>query len=432
MEAKEFREHLENNLIPFWNRLKDEENGGFYGYADSEGNPDAKSVKGVILSSRILWFYSSAYQILRNPTLLDMADHVYGFLVKHCLDGQYGGVYWSVNYDKTVCDDTKHTYNQAFAIYALSAYYQASQRKDALDLAYGLYHIIEEKCSDGKGYLEAFHRNFTPASNEKLSENGVLAERTMNTLLHVLEAYTELYKADSLAQVGDSIRHILKLFQIKVYHPEKKICEVFFDRDYHPLLDLESFGHNIEAAWLIDRACDILGDADCKRGMQPMTDGLAQAAYHNAFDQEQHALNNEREGDRVDCRKIWWVQAESVVGFYNAYQKMPEKKEYLQAAEQIWEFIRQYLTDAKSGEWLECIPKDGLPDPGQPLVHPWKCPYHNGRMCMEMMRRLADGSEYAGNHEARLSQYEELRGRLEAAGADVLEDETMQLEHGGE
>lgn len=389
MEAKVFKEHLEHNLIPFWNKLKDEENGGFYGYVASDGKPDTKSVKGVILNSRILWFYSTAYQLLRKPELLEMADHAYRFLTDFCFDSQYGGVYWSVNYDGTVCDDTKHTYNQSFAIYALSAYYRASGKKDALNMAYTLYRVIEEKCRDENGYLEAFHRDFTPSSNEKLSENGVLAERTMNTLLHVLEAYSELYKADTFYAVGDSIRQILKLFRKKVYNPEKKICEVFFDMDYHSLIDLESYGHDIETAWLIDRACSVLNDEAYKKEMLPITNGLAGAAYHNAFDKTQHGLNNEREGNKVDSRKIWWVQAESVVGFYNAYQKQPQKKEYLQAAEEIWNFIQNSVVDAQSGEWRECIPANNKPDTNQALVHPWKCPYHNGRMCMEMIQRLS-------------------------------------------
>ena len=211
----------------------------------------------------------------------------------------------------------------------------------------------------------------------------------MNTLLHVLEAYSELYRADHSHAVGDSIRSILDLFQDKVYNPEKQICEVFFDMDYHTLIDLESFGHDIEASWLIDRGCSVLDDEAYQEKMLPMIGGLAEAAYRNAFDKEQHALNNEREGQKIDRQKIWWVQAESVVGFYNAYQKNPDKKEYLQTAEQIWEFIRRHVIDAKSGEWIESIPSDNHPDPKQPLVHPWKCPYHNGRMCIEMIQRLS-------------------------------------------
>ena len=392
MEAKVFQEHLENNLIPFWNRMKDEINGGFYGYADAKGNPDTKSVKGVILNSRILWFYASAYQLLRKPELLEMADHAYRFLVDYCFDSQYGGVYWSVNYDGTICDDTKHTYNQAFAIYALSAYYQASKRKEALNLAYVLYRVIEEKCRDSSGYLEAFRRDFTPSSNEKLSENGVIAERTMNTLLHVLEAYSELYHADPFYEVGDSIRSILRLFETKIYDSEKQICDVFFDIDYHSLIDLESFGHDIETSWLIDRGCSVLEDKAYQKEMKPMINGLAEAAYRNAFDKRQNALNNEREGNNIDSQKIWWVQAESVVGFYNAYQKNPQRTDYLHTAEKIWEFIQHHVIDSKSGEWIESIPADNLPDSSQALVHSWKCPYHNGRMCMEMIQRLSQVS----------------------------------------
>ncbi len=318
-----------------------------------------------------------------------MADHAYQFMTDHCFDSQYGGIYWSVNYDGSVCDDTKHTYNQAFAIYALSAYYQASHKEEALQYSYALYRVIEEKCSDDAGYLEAFHRDFTPASNEKLSENGVLAERTMNTLLHVLEAYTGLYQADKSAGVGASIRNILRIFREKIYDPEKQICDVFFDAEYHSLIDLESFGHNIEASWLIDRACLALDDPAYEELVQPVTDGLAAAAYRNAYDRLQHGLNNEREEDRIDRRKIWWVQAEAVVGFYNAWQKDRKNTEYLRAAEEIWQFIRRSVIDPDSGEWIESLPPDGQkPDPAQALVHPWKCPYHNGRMCMEIIRRL--------------------------------------------
>lgn len=341
---------------------------------------------------RILWFYSAAYQLLKKPEVLEMADHAYRFLADSCFDSQYGGVYWSLNYDGSVADDMKHTYNQAFAIYALSAYYQVSGRKEALNFAYVLYHVIEEKCRDEEGYLEAFHRDFTPASNEKLSENGVMAERTMNTLLHVLEAYSELYKADGFYEVGDSIREILRLFKKKIYNREKKICDVFFDRDYHSLIDLESFGHDIESSWLIDRGCDVLGDAAYQREMMPVINGLAEGALSHGIDETVCAMNNESENGKVDHQKIWWVQAEAVTGFYNAYQKNPAQKEYLKISEEIWDYIQKYVVDKNSGEWIESISPNNTPDPDQALVHPWKCPYHNGRMCIEMIQRLSQAS----------------------------------------
>lgn len=393
MNRNEFQAHLENDIIPFWNKLKDEKNGGFYGYADCKGVPDKNSIKSVILNSRILWFYSSAYLMLHKSELLEMAEQAYHFLVEHCFDSRYGGVYWSVNSDGSVADDSKHTYCQAFAIYALSAFYQAGRRPEALQSAYSLYHVIEENCKDCGGYLEAFDRDFAPASNEKLSENGVLADRTMNTLLHVMEAYTELYRADGLNKVGDSLRYILRLFEQKVYNKEKQICDVFFNKEYRPLLDLESYGHDIEASWLIDQCCEVLGDSVYRAKMQPLIDGLAEGALVHGMDTSVHALNNECENKTIDRQKIWWVQAEAVTGFYNAYSRDTSKAEYLKASELIWDYIRSTVIDANSGEWFESISENGRAALNQPLVHPWKCPYHNGRMCMEMIKRLSQASQ---------------------------------------
>ncbi len=291
MKAKVFQEHLEKNIIPFWNHMVDNENGGFYGYADSDGNPDKNSIKGCILNSRILWFYSVAYQLLEKQELLEKADHAYAFLSEHFYDSRYGGVFWSVKADGTPEDTTKHTYNQAFAIYALSVYYQASRKKEALNLAYSLYHVIESSCRDMEGYFEAFSRDFSPVSNEKLSENGVMAERTMNTLLHVLEAYTELYRADQFYAVGDSIRDILRIFKFKVYDSDKEICRVFFDKSYHSLIELESYGHDIEASWLIDRACQVLEDKAYYAEMLPVIEQLADGALKNGMDTNNQAMN---------------------------------------------------------------------------------------------------------------------------------------------
>lgn len=389
MDAKFFLDHLQNDLIPFWNKMRDDTHGGFYGHADAAGKPDPDSVKGVILNSRILWFYSSAYLLLKDRSLIAMAEHAYSFLADYCFDHRYGGVYWSVNADGSVCDDTKHTYCQAFAVYALSAFYRASGKRGALNLAYEIYRTVEEKCSDSGGYLEAFSRDFTPVSNEKLSGNGVTADRTMNTLLHVMEAYSELYRADHFYKVGDSVRRILLLFKNKIYDPEKRICKVFFDHEYNSLTDLESYGHDIEASWLIDRACEVLEDKAYKSEMLPVIRGLAEAALKNGFDERQNGLNNERGGSVTDRTKVWWVQAESVIGAYNAYSEDPGRTEFLEAAEKVRGFIQSSVIDPNSGEWIENIAADGSTDENQALVHPWKCPYHNGRMCIEMVSRLS-------------------------------------------
>ncbi|MDD7391155.1 MAG: AGE family epimerase/isomerase [Lachnospiraceae bacterium] len=387
--VEEIKKHLEESLIPFWKNLKDEEYGGYYGYLDYQLKLDKKAVKGCILNSRILWFFSNAFMVLKDESLLKEADHAFRFMKERCMDRECGGVYWSLTYDGQPEDSTKHTYNQAFAIYALSSYYDASGNQEALDMAWDLYHIIETKCRDEQGYLEAFDRNFQPEDNDKLSENGVMADRTMNTLLHVLEAYTELYRVTKDERVGSNLRFMLDVVADKIYNPVLRRQEVFFDSEYHTLLDLHSYGHDIETAWLVDRCIDVLNDDAYRAKITPITMALTDQIYKTAFTGRN--LSNECEKGKVDTNCVWWVQAEAIVGFINGYQHDSSRTEYLQAAASIWEFIKEFIIDKRNGsEWFWLVDRDGTPYPDKPIVEPWKCPYHNGRMCMEVIRRNID------------------------------------------
>ena len=388
--VQEIEEHLKTRLIPFWESLKDQKYGGYYGWLGYDLKLDKEYEKGCILNSRILWFFSSAYELLKEKNLKEDADYAYEFLKNYCLDREYGGVFWSVTYDGKPKDTTKHTYNQAFAIYALSSYYNATGCKDALDIVRGLQLIIEEKMTDEYGYLEAFTRDFRPESNEKLSENGVLAEKTMNTLLHVFEAYTEFYRVTKDPFTGERLRFMMDLFADKVYNRELKRQEVFFDRTWNSLIDLYSYGHDIETSWLMDRGLEVLADPAYTEKLAPITAEIAEAIYEKAY--VNHSLMNEAEKGVDDTTRVWWIQAETVVGFINAWQKKPGEKKFLQAAEDVWEYIRKYLVDPREGsEWFWCVEADGTPI-HKPIVEPWKCPYHNGRMCMEVIRRMSDAS----------------------------------------
>lgn len=389
MFVKEIKEHLTKELIPFWENLKDTENGGYYGYMDYDLKVVKEYEKGCILNSRILWFFSNAYLLLREKDLLDDARHAYRFLIDHCIDQEYGGVYWSLDYKGEPEDTTKHTYNQAFAIYALSSYYDASGDTEALEIARSLYRLIESKCKDEYGYLEAFGRTFEPEDNEKLSENGVMAEKTMNTLLHVFEAYTELYRVSREECVADNLRFMLDIIADRVYNPALGRQEVFFDRTWNTLIDLYSYGHDIETAWLVDRGLEVLGDDAYTEKLSPITRTITENIYNRAY--IDHSLVNEAENGVVDTTRVWWVQAESVVGFLNGYQKSGQEK-YLKAAEDIWGYIRDYMIDKRNGsEWFWALDKDRNPV-HKPIVEPWKCPYHNGRMCFEVIRRRQDAS----------------------------------------
>lgn len=407
---QEIETHLKEKLIPFWSSLRDRENGGFCGYVDRDLAVDRDADKGCILMSRITWFFSNAYLLLGDESLLDMARHGYEFLTKHCFDEDYGGVYWSVTADGKPADTTKHTYNQAFAIYALASYFDASGDRNALEKALELFNIIEERMRDEAGYLEAFDRSFRPASNEKLSENGVEAGRSMNTHLHVMEAYTELLRvlskacaenassfADDRRRVFEELHFVCRIFLRRMWNADRERAEVFFDRDWNSLIDLWSSGHDIESSWLADRAAEILlagaateeeaaSAGTLAQGIHRVTGIMARRVYEDAFKKD--SVISEFENGIPAPGRTWWVQAEAVVGFLNAFGKAPEKTEYGEAARRVWDFIGKYFIDPREkAEWFWSVSEELLPS-DKPIVEPWKCPYHNGRMCFEAMKRL--------------------------------------------
>ena len=378
---------LRERLLPFWSALRDDAHGGFYGYMDFDLNVDREAVKGCILNSRILWFFSEAAMALGDAAARACADHAYAFMRERCFDRENGGLYWSVTHDGRPADTTKHTYNQAFGIYALSAYHRLTGSAEALAEARGLYRIIETRCRDAGGYLEAFTGDWRPETNDKLSENGIIAQRTMNTLLHVFEGYSGLYQATRDPEVGDALRAILDIYENKVFDPVKNRQAVFFDHEYHELIDLHSYGHDIESSWLIDWGASLLGDDALSERIRAIDARLAENIYKTAY--VGHSLLNECDRGAVNTSRIWWVQAEAVLGFVNQWQKTGEGK-YLDAAIDIWRYIETKLTDPRTGEWFWELDADGVPSSRKPIVEPWKCPYHNGRLCMEIMKRSVD------------------------------------------
>ena len=380
------RQELTDRIIPFWRGLRDDVNGGYIGQVDFDLTRRPEADRGCILNSRILWFFSETYRALGGAALLDEARHAYEML-KRMTDAENGGVYWALKSDGSVADGTKHTYNQAFAIYALSAYYRASGDGEALGRARDLFDVVETRCRDAGGYLEAFTADWRPAGNDKLSENGVEAGRTMNTLLHVLEGYTGLYEACGDARVRERLYYILDVLEKHIWNPRKRRQEVFFDMDYRSLIDQYSYGHDIETSWLDDHTLDVLNDAALTARIRPMLLAMADHTWHDALTERGFA--NECERGVVDVKRVWWVQAEALLGFLNAWERTGEVR-YRDAVAAQWRFIRDVLRDPREGsEWYWYVLPDGTPGT-QPIVEPWKCPYHNGRMALEVLRRAPE------------------------------------------
>jgi len=382
--ASRMENMLNHQILPFWLELIDREHGGFYGYVGSDGAVDPLGAKGIILHSRILWTFSEAYHRCRKPEYLMAADHAYDFIVNQAMDKEYGGLYWMLDGEGKPLDIFKHSYNQAFGVYALSTYYLATGKQDALDQAMGLFHLIEEKWRDDTGYLEQFTRDFKPMSNEELSENGIIAERTMNTLLHIMEAYTVLYDTTKNEEVKKALIFAVKQLTGGMYNAKEERLEVFFDLSLTSLLDLHSYGHDIEASWLVDRACEVLGDAGLSAMAAPVTKALYDHVMRSAF--TKRGVYFECENGHDNTQRDWWVQAEAIIGIANDFQKNGDEEAHLNKMYELLDFLQAEVI-LPSGEWVWTTYENGAHDPTREIAGPWKCPYHNGRMCMEIMKR---------------------------------------------
>ena len=383
MLQQELKAHLTGKILPFWEGLKDGAHGGFYGYVDKELRVRKEADKGCILHSRILWTFATAARLLNSPEYRAYADWAYEALGLF-EDREHGGVYWSVTFDGKPADTTKHTYCQAFAIYGLAAYYRLTGKREALEKARKLFRLIEEKCTVYNGYGEAYRADFSPESNEKLSENGVMATRTMNTLLHVLEAYTELHRAEPEEHVRQASVKALERFLHTMYNPEKHRLEVFYDDDYRPLLDMQSYGHDIESGWLLwDSVQEFLPEKE-RAPYRAMCLDLLESVRCRAF--TDHGLKNEWVAGETNELRIWWVQAETMLGLDCGWHLTgdPSWKEDLETQ---WKTIQRMIVDPRpGGEWYWSVYEDGSLTE-RPMVEEWKCPYHNGRMCLRLMER---------------------------------------------
>ena len=387
MFASGFRDHLEKVIIPFWESLKDSSFGGYYGRVDEDLRLDPTADKGCILNSRILWFFSTAARVLKRSDLCAYANHAWVFLSRF-EDPVNGGYYWSVTPDGKPADTAKHTYCQAFVLYGLAAYYRLTGNREVLDKAMELFRLMESRCRDAFGYLEAQTADFMPAVNSRLSENGVIAARTMNTLLHVTEAYAELYRAFPDRRVRAAGVAALKQFLDKVYDPEKHRMNVFFDFRFHPLLDMQSYGHDIEGSWLLWDAAETFLPETEREPWKAMCLDLLRSTTERAF--TGHGLHYETVEGRLNTLRAWWPQAEAMLGFEFGW-RVTRDPAWLERLQTQWDYVLRVVVDRRAhSEWFNELRENG-DRLGKPMADEWKCPYHNGRMCLRLAEAALSG-----------------------------------------
>jgi len=383
--AYEIKEEL-HRILEFWRRLKDDRSGGFYCSVDFNLRVDREADKSGVAAARNLWTFSRAYHLTNEIDYRKLADHAYAFFVRHLVDNLHGGIYWLVDYEGAVIDSRKHIYLQAFGVYALSEYYLATGTRRAIELAMKIWHLIEEKGWNPESgcYREEFSREWEETDNELLSENEIVADITANTHLHILESYTTFYKAFPTKPLRESLIRVLDIFAERIYSPAGRYQKIFLDSHWNEIIDLKSYGHDIEASWLINDTLRVLSLNDDK--YDKIVISLAEQVLITAV-QPDGSLINEVEGGEVDENRLWWVQAEAAVGFFNAWEKTEDEK-YYKAFADIWSYIREKIVDHRSGgEWLYGRNSEGDPLKSDVVEH-WKTPYHNSRCCMELFSRL--------------------------------------------
>lgn len=383
------RQVLEENILPFWSqRMVDNEHGGFYGRIDGHNILHPEAEKGAVLNARILWTFSGATRTLHRMPYRILAARAKDYLLTRFIDPQYGGVYWSLNADGSPLDTKKQTYAIAFAIYGLAEYHRATKDQEALDAAIRLFEDLEVHAyansqePRANGYIEALTCDWQPIADMRLSESDENGSRTMNTHLHVLEAYTNLYRVYKNPRVAQQLRVLIDIFVNRLYNPETGHLGLFFDDEWKPLSGnpspvthhLYSPGHDIEAAWLLREALEVLGDQDLLQQTLPVCRSLAQAAEEGILSESQ-----------------WWCYAEAVVGYVDQWQLAKGPNDQMvnwELAEAAYDFIQSRLLDREHGEWFWSVLPDGTPDRDNDKAGFWKCPYHNSRMCYELLERL--------------------------------------------
>ncbi|WP_334071995.1 MULTISPECIES: AGE family epimerase/isomerase [Paenibacillus] len=394
MDAKiwkeQLRRELQDNILQYWiDHTIDTEHGGFIGEIDHQLRVNRQADKGLVLNARILWTYSSAYRLYPDPAYLEMAGRAYDYLRDHFVDREYGGLYWMVDYLGRPSQDKKQVYGQAFAIYALAEYYRANGRQEALDWAIDLYRLLEKHSYDHeyKGYFEALSRDWQPTGELSLSDKDLNEKKSMNTHLHVLEAYTNLYRVWKDPELESSLRGLIDVTLDHIINPDSAHFWLFFDETWQVKSDHISYGHDIEGSWLLVEAAEVLGNPEVLGRVKDVASAMAEAVHAKGIDKDGGIWNEADAGGLTDANKDWWPQAEAMVGFYNAYQMTKDDK-FQRAALTSWDFIQNYIVDREGGEWHWGVDRNGQPLPHEPKVSPWKCPYHNGRACMEMLERL--------------------------------------------
>ena len=378
-----------NRILDFWYRevyQPDSEN--FIGRIDHYGNKYPEADQGAVLICRILWTFSAAYKFSPDPQYMEVANSAFHLVCERFWDPQYGGLFWSIEPNGQVSNTRKQAYAQGFGIYGLSEYYSAFGDTHALELARSLYRILEDKFHEPKfgGYLEALDRDWSEIEDQRLSDKDANAPKSMNTHLHILEPYSNLYRVDPTTELKNRLNSLTNIFLDKIINPETGHFDLFFSENWSRLSRIHSYGHDIEGAWLLREAAELIDDPELTLKVEHASERLVKITLAEGADAD-GSLFYEMEGGELDTDKHWWPQAEAMVGCLDAFE-ISGNPMCLVECLKVWSFIKEKLIDREKGEWFWRVNQDSKPIESEDKAGFWKCPYHNSRALMETMRRI--------------------------------------------
>jgi len=379
-----------DHILRYWEQFAvDTKHKGFYGRIDQENIVHKLAPRGSVLNARILWTFSAAFNQFHHPVYLELATRAYQYLRDHLTDPDFGGLYWSVDWQGGVQEPHKQVYAQAFGIYGMSEYFRATQNPEALEQALALYRLIEQHSRDPHygGYFDAFSRKWTFLENKRLSVKDENAAKTMNTHLHVVEAYANLYAVYPSAKLRQDIQGLLQIFNEKIIHKQTGHLGLFFSDDWKMDDRVISYGNDIEAGWLLQSCAESIADTDLVAIARKNAIRITEAAMEGLDEDGGLWYEYNQETGKRTAEKHWWPQAEALIGFCNAWQ-LTGNDRYKNALLKNWHFIRNHILDSSGREWLWGIDQNKKKMPDQDKVGIWKCPYHNSRACMELLKRL--------------------------------------------
>jgi mannobiose 2-epimerase len=385
---KQFENELTDNILNYWvKEVYDANRRTFFGRITNEGKKFPEAPLSAVFTTRILWTFSAAYRFYPTAIYKKMADEAYRILVETFWDNENGGIYWSVFPDGRPEDTKKQFYAEAFFMYAMSEYWLAFKDEKAKQLAVSMFMLMEKYAFDPEfgGYIEANTADWKETTDQRLSPKDLDVKKSMNTHLHILEAYTNLYRIYKVPEVEKKVEHLLRIFLDKILDKETGHLILFFDKDWTVRSEIDSYGHDIEATWLMYEAAEVLGNKELIEEVEHVAEKMSEVTIKEGLADHGGIFYEKAEG-HIQEQFDWWPQAEAVVGFFNTWQISKEEK-YLEQAKKSWKFIQDYIIDKKNGEWFWGVDANLKPLRGD-KVSAWKAPYHNGRMCMEMIRRI--------------------------------------------